>query len=100
MGIVKTKYMAGAGSTAAVLLYAYLDNPQPFSLEEDYSTELDSGHLPLGYKHNPYYTILNDYSINNQIKAIHNFVSRILEESQDLDPRFSEIVDKHFWELV
>lgn len=100
MGIVKTKYMAGVVSTAAVLLYGYLGNTQLLSPEKDYSTELSSVQMPSEFDHNPYYAIVDGYSINDQIEIIHNFVSKILEESQDLDPRFSKAVDKHFWDLV
>ena len=35
-----------------------------------------------------------------QIKIIHTFVSNLLENTEDLDPRISKIVDEHFWELV
>ena len=39
-------------------------------------------------------------NIANQINIIHGFVSMILQESQDIDPKFSKVVDKYFWDLV
>jgi len=56
--------------------------------------------MPADYEHNPYYTLLKESHINEQIKIIHNFVSDLLENSQGLDPKFSKTIDKHFWDLV
>ena len=97
---VKLKYIVGLVPTATVLFYTYLGSPQQFVSEKDYSAELSSVEMPSEFDHNPYYAILDGYYINDQIEIIHNFVSKILEESQDLDPRFSKAVDKHFWDLV
>lgn len=54
----------------------------------------------LAYKHNPYYTVLEDREgMQDQIEAIHGFVSTLLETMQDLEPQYSQLVDEHFWEL-
>ena len=35
-----------------------------------------------------------------KINIINNLVSNLLENTEDLDPRISKIIDEHFWELV
>jgi hypothetical protein len=47
-----------------------------------------------------YNVTVENQKIEKQIYVINNFVSMLLEESQDLDPKYSAIVDKYFWDLA
>lgn len=35
-----------------------------------------------------------------KICTIEEFVSKLIENMEDLDPEFSRLIDEHFWELV
>jgi len=96
------KYIVGGVVTTAVLAYGYLGN---YSLENQFSENI-SGEikveccLPTEYYNNDHYSIKSLGSdMNEQIEIVHNFVSSLLENTQDLDPRISKLIDENFWEL-
>jgi hypothetical protein len=50
--------------------------------------------------HTPDKQFQDDELIGNQIEIIHQFVSLLLEKSENLDPDYTAAVDKHFWDLA
>jgi hypothetical protein len=97
--MIYIKNIAGSVTTAAVLCYAYLGNQCLFIPEQEY-VETKAISMPANYDYNPYYTVLREGDINEQIETIHNFVSNLLENSQELNPNFAKTINKHFWDLV
>lgn len=49
-----------------------------------------------------YYRILTheEISVRDKVTVLHNFVSDLVENTQDLNPEFSASVDKYFWDLI
>jgi hypothetical protein len=106
-----TKYLTAIPTTAAMLFCSYLgvaNMPERsivstkkvggivFTLGT--KTALD---VSWGEKSNPYYQFIAvNERIASEVNIIHGFVSKILEESQDLDPRYAKVVDKYFWDLA
>lgn len=35
-----------------------------------------------------------------KIKILQNFISELLETSEDLDPSYAKVINEHFWELL
>jgi hypothetical protein len=96
----KVTTIAGSLSTFAAFCYLSLSTPHcdPY---QDYFKETDLKQATAFYDPNPYYKQYNDDILFlNQAEAIHQFVSLLIEKSQDLDPEYSAAVDKHFWNLV
>lgn len=104
------KYLT-AIPTAAVVLCAYigtvnLPEHNIFLPEKESNIMVAQGTSLTTYMSwedsgNPYYQFIKDNgTIAEQINIIHNFVSTLLQDSQDLDPRFSKVVDKYFWDLA
>jgi len=105
-----TKYIiAIPTATAAILFYAYISAANLPERNIDTIKKGDSAMATLGKRTaigvtwenvgNPYFPI-DSQRINNQINVIHDFVSLVLQESQDLNPRYAKVVDKYFWDLV
>lgn len=95
-----TKSIYGVATAAVVFSYAswgkYITIPQ----EMPYFNEAEKTRMSEYYNPNPYYVIYeHDSIILEQVEIIHQFVSKISKNIQDLDPRFSDIINKHFWEL-
>lgn len=96
------RFIIGGLATAAVLGYSHLGFNQreiltPSNIYNDIKFECC---LPEEFYQNDYYTIGNQNKIlENQIEIIHNFVSALIENTQELDPRISKLIDDHFWEL-
>ncbi len=95
------KHLPGLAPTAVVLLYCYLGQtllPIPerhHALSpptKTYNSSEVEGH--------PVYTIEREYSLEEQVEVIHQFASQLLEKSQDIDSRFVQVVDEHFWDLI
>jgi hypothetical protein len=105
-----TKYLA-AIPTAAVCFCAYLG---AIDLSERTIYPMKSGGNKMDIlgtrtttdsswedKGNPHYQFIkDDEKLISQINIMHDFVSMLLQESQDLDPKYSKVVDKYFWDLV
>ncbi len=96
-----TNLIYGVATAAVVFSYVpwgkYLTVPQ----EMEYFNETEKTKMSEYYNPDPYYLIYKyDSIILEQIEIIHQFVSTISENIQDLNPKFSALVDKHFWELV
>jgi hypothetical protein len=92
--------LTGGITTAAVLCYFSLSSPYCLP-EENLFTEAEAEAVSQWYDPNPYYKIYRDKSnLDTQIEIIHRFVSYIVENSQDLNPEFSKVVDKYFWDLA
>lgn len=95
------QYVTGGNPTSSFLYYGYLGSigfPLP---EKTYVMARTKSQGSFDYLLDEYYSILTNQSlIRNQVEIIHNFASKIIEKTQDLDPRLSELVDKHFWKLV
>jgi hypothetical protein len=89
-------------ASVAALCYLSLSNPEcNFQLvPEDKMVQWEANVFPPDYS-NPYYRLINEEQLAlSQIETLHKFVSTILDNSQDLNPDFSAVVDKHFWNLV
>ena len=96
----KVTTIAGSLVTVAALCYFSLSSPscEPY---EDFFTETDLKQVITGYESNSYYRQYHDEDlIGDQIEIIHQFVSLLIEKSEDLDPDYTAAVDKHFWDLV
>lgn len=106
----QAKYLT-ALPTAAVLVCSYMGNvslPEPTTNMKRSEVNVMSHaknstitNLPvLDNISNLNYTFASNHqTIEEQINIIHNFVSLLLRESQDLDPKYSKVVDKYFWDL-
>ncbi len=44
--------------------------------------------------------ILEGKSIPEQLQILQEFYSKLENNTQDLNPQFSKLVDDHFWELI
>lgn len=97
---VKITSLIGGAATAAVLGYAslggYTDSYIP---TESYAEQVDCCVPENSFQDTYYRLIQNDISIEDQVISIHNCVSNLLENTKDLDPRISKLIDEHFWEL-
>lgn len=47
-----------------------------------------------------YEVVSEDALLSQNIEAIHQFASNILENVEDLDPEFSELIDENYWDLI
>ncbi len=95
------KTIVGIIPTAVVLTYTYLGSPSVIPPPQKGHAMNVSSDAKIGYEHNPYYTVLEDREVmGEQIETIHGFVSNLLENMQDLEPQYSQLVDEHFWELA
>ncbi len=63
-------------------------NPKPI-FESKYPWESETKFFNSGYE-----TVLEKYEV------IHGFASKILQNSQDVDPSIVEFVSKNFWNLI
>ena len=101
MSNIQVKKLIGGVTTAAVLSYAYLGFCDIVEPEQNHQVIVECNLLPDEYSSNPYYTLIEgEYRLKDQIEVIHNFVSVLVKNSKDLNPDFSESVDKHFWDLI
>lgn len=101
MSNIQVKKLIGGVTTAAVLSYAYLGFCDIVEPEQNHQVIEECNLLPEEYSGNPYYTLIQgEYRLKNQVEVIHNFVSVLVENTKDLNPDFSESVDKHFWDLI
>lgn len=99
---ISVKYLVGGIATAAVMGYAHLGHtpveyPLPSSALKDFSLECC---LPSDFYQDTHYSFrTQEVEFQDQIETIHGFISSLLENTQDLDPRISKLVDENFWEL-
>ncbi len=96
----KVTTIAGSFATVATVCYLSLSSPscEPY---EDFFNKADGLQISSWYDPNPYYKQFQDEElIGNQVEIIHQFVSLLLEKSENLDPDYSAAVDKHFWDLA
>lgn len=89
-------------ATSVVLSYAYIGQPDSYPIVKNHTLPNQGGNiLPEDYDHNSYYDLRSEEQrIREQVGIIHDFVSDLMDNSEDLDPRFSETVSKHFWDLA
>jgi len=38
--------------------------------------------------------------MSEETKIIEDFISKLIENMEDMDPEISKLIDEHFWELV
>lgn len=94
------KTFAVSLATMSALCYGSLSNPY-CNINADIFDANEKTQISQVYDPNPYYDIiLGNNLLHQQIEIINNFVSALLENSQDLDPEFSDAVDRNFLELV
>jgi hypothetical protein len=89
-------------ASVAALCYLSIGNTEcRFQLPiEGTKVQLEANVFPFAFS-NPYYSLISEEQVAlHQIETLHKFVSTILDKSQDLNPDFSAVVDKHFWDLV
>ena len=102
MTTANVKFIVGGLATAAVLGYANLGhNTSEISLPSPEHNKLSfECCLPSEYYQDPYYSLQSQAAeMSEHIEIIHNFVSSILENTEDLDPKISKLIDDNFWEL-
>lgn len=96
----KVTTIAGSLVTVAALCYFSLSNPS-CGPSEDFFKDIDVKQVTPSYDANPYYKQYHDGDlIGDQIEVIQQFVSFLIEKSEDINPDFTAAVDKHFWDLV
>jgi len=96
-----TNFICGVATAAVVFSYVSWGKQITLPQEMEYFNETEKTKMSEYYNPNPYYFIYeHDSIILEQIEIVHQFVSKISENIQDLDPKFSDLIDKHFWELV
>ena len=95
----KVTTIAGNLVTVAALCYFSLNSPscEPY---KDFFKETDLKQITTGYNSDSYIQYHDENLIGDQIEIIHQFVSLLIEKSEDLDPDYTAAVDKHFWDLV
>lgn len=88
-------YVGGATPTDGVLWYSHVGSCQSvppkkmYTLGSIWDKSFKSGQ-------DFYYSLfIHEKVTRNQIGTIHNFVSTFVEQSEELDPKFSQMVDKH-----
>lgn len=104
-----TKYLT-AIPTVAVFLYAHIGainlperNISPRSEGNIMSISGTTSTTKMSWENKTdfsYKFVNESQKIAEQIKVIHNFVSVLLQESKELDPKYSKVVDKYFWDLA
>jgi len=94
--------LCGVLATAAVSAFSYQGACEQMdrTIQEPACQMYDF--TPLGdYLSNDYYRIVSErYHIIEKMDILQGFVSNLMENSKDLDPRFATAVDEHFWDLV
>ena len=103
-----TKYLPVIPTAAAVLFCAYISasnipEPNVYPIKKGDNIMASMGTTTatnMNFEANDYQLIDENEKITEQISVIHNFLSVLLEDSQDLDPKYSKVVDKYFWDLV
>ena len=106
-----TKYLTAIQTTAAMLFCSYLGVANVPERNVISAKKADGIVFALGTKTalgtswgeqlNPYYQlVVLDKKIASEVDIIHAFVSKILEKSEDLDPKYAKVVDKYFWDLT
>ncbi len=95
----KSKYVVATATTAAAIF--------PFALSGNISGDVVFS--PISSKKysaenimsNPYYSLItSDSDIYKELNIIHQFASKIIENSENLEPSIVELVNKNFWNLV
>jgi transcription termination factor NusB len=93
--------LCGVLATVAVLSYTHVGSHEEIDMEMKQSISEECNFVPDEYNYNQYYKIMaEDDKIKEQIEIIHNVVSILLENGEELDPNFSQTVSKHFWNLA
>lgn len=49
---------------------------------------------------NQYYSLDGRVALIGEVKILHGFVLNLLNNSQDLDPKITEHINKNFWKLL
>jgi len=98
MATTITTFISGI-TTAACVWYGVNSGPSiPYPLAD--TPEITQCCLPHTDFQNPYYSLSRaNADFNDQIETIHGLVSKLIENTQDLDPRISKLIDDNFWEL-
>lgn len=69
------------------------DNRYPTYVEQESSalSEISQTH---------YATISSSNTNADKLEIIHQFASTLLENIEDLDPEFSQVIDENYWDLI
>lgn len=98
---IKNLVCGVVATTAVVLSYAHIGQSDPRDINKNHKISDDLNYLPEDYDNNPYYRLRSEENrVSDQINIIHGLVSNLIEDSEDLDPLFSDTVSKHFWDLA
>ena len=107
--IVKNTFLSGITAAAIISYPGLTDLPDQYPVP-DYNLHIVKQSTPLAQNNAfPENFYVSHHcgavefpagSINEHIDVIHNFVSKLLVNTQDIDPQFSKIVDDHFWDLI
>ena len=91
--------LCGVVATGVSLSYAHIGKADQIAIEKNYTINDQCAYLPDEY--NQYYSLLSEeQEAIRQIEISHEFVSNLIENSEDLDPNFAKTVSKHFWNLA
>lgn len=87
-----------ATATAAILAYGILENRVP---DKTYQLKLnDESKSWEECLKTPYYSMAHaEMQVFNQIKILNNFASNLLENSVNIDPLISKIINENFSKL-
>lgn len=102
MAEIGVRSIVGGVATATVLVYSHLGVVDINLPSKNYKTAIKQQICPEEFSAYPYYYtfVENQYRIKNQVEVLHNFVSNLIENTEDINPDFSQTVDKHFWDLI
>lgn len=93
--------LCGVLSTGVALTYAYIGSTSHLELAAHAPEQEFQNYVPEDPKLWNYYTIVDVKSeVSEQIQVIHDFANTLIDNLEDLDPKFSETVDKYFWDLA
>lgn len=93
--------LCGVLSTGVALTYAYIGSSSHLELAAHAPEQQFQSYVPEDSQLLNYYTIVDEKSeVSQQIQVIHDFANTLINNLEDLDPKFSETVDKYFWDLA
>lgn len=94
--------VCGVLASAAVSAFVYHGSCEQLDMNMQEPSCIMYPRTPLDdYPETDYYRIVSEEAgIFEKIFILHDFISNLIEKSEDLDPMFSGFVDKHFWDLI
>jgi hypothetical protein len=101
MSSTRFPFVVGTAVTTAVLFCGINTSLPPYPL-----FYVPSGEGQISIDHgiasslDRYTLIPHNIEQRDNIEVIHNFAVNLLDNIEDIPPKFSEAVDAHFWDLI